>query len=174
MSTTTSPTRPTLAIRPATSEDYDEIGRITVESYLAAGHFTDPEHAYLKFVREVAERHAAAEILVAERAGQVIGAVTLVQAGNRYADIALAGELEFRMLVVDPAAQRSGAGRALVDAVIARARELDGVHTVSLTTGAHWVAAQGLYEGMGFRRATERDWYVPNTDILLVVYTLAL
>ena len=39
------------------------------------------------------------------------------------------------MLAVDPAVQRSGAGRALVRAIVDRARALDGVHAVSLTTG---------------------------------------
>ncbi len=171
---TTATARLPLTIRQATEADYDEIGRITVDSYLAAGHFDDPDHEYLQFVGQVADRHAAAEILVAEHDQQIIGAVTLVQPGNPYADIAEAGELEFRMLVVDPSVQRSGAGRTMVEAVIDRARQIDGVDTVSLTTGGHWEAANALYAAMGFQRATERDWLVPNTDILLKVYVLAL
>lgn len=163
-----------LRIRPAEARDYPHIARITVDAYLQAGHFDDPEHEYLRFVQRVAERHAATEILVAERDEVLIGAVTLVRAGNPYADIALAGELEIRMLVIDPTAQRSGAGRKLLGAVIDRARELRDVHTVSLTTGGEWFAARRLYEAEGFVRVQERDWYVPNTQILLVVYTLEL
>ena len=174
MTTATLAPASTLLIRPATEADYPHIARITVDSYLHAGHFDDPDHEYLQFVQQVAKRHAAAEILVAERDGVVIGSVTLVRPGSEYADIALEGELEFRMLVVDPAVQRSGAGRALLGAVIARARELEDVHTVSLTTGGHWVAARALYEADGFIHASARDWYVPNTEIVLVVYTLAL
>jgi GNAT superfamily N-acetyltransferase len=164
----------TLLIRSATEADYAHIARITVDSYLHAGHFADPDHEYLQFVQQVAARHAVSEILVAERDGVVIGSVTLVRQGTEYADIARDGELEFRMLVVDPAVQRSGAGRALLNAVIARAREIQDVHTVSLTTGGHWAVARALYEADGFVHASARDWYVPNTEIVLVVYTLAL
>lgn len=161
-------------IRPATEADYPHIARITVDSYLHAGHFDDPDHEYLKFVQRVAARHAAAEILVAERDGVVIGSVTLVRPGSGYSDIARDGELEFRMLVVDPAAQRSGAGRALLNAVIARARQLQDVRAVSLTTGGTWAGARALYESVGFVHAPARDWVVPGTGIVLVVYTLAL
>lgn len=174
MTTATLTAASTLVIRSATEADYPHIARITVDSYLHAGHFEDPDHEYLQFVQQVAERHAASEILVAERDGVVIGSVTLVRPGTEYADIAREGELEFRMLVVDPAVQRSGAGRALLNAVIERARQIEDVHTVSLTTGGHWLAARALYEADGFQHASERDWYVPNTEIVLVVYTLAL
>lgn len=174
MTTATMAPASTLQIRPATPGDYPHIARITVDSYLDAGHFEDPDHEYLQFVQQVAERHADSEILVAERDGVVIGSVTLVRPGSEYADIALDGELEFRMLVVDPAVQRSGAGRAMLNAVIARAREIEDVNTVSLTTGGHWVAARALYEADGFTHVAERDWYVPDTEIVLVVYTYAL
>lgn len=163
-----------ITIRQAAAPDYPEIARITVESYLTAGHFDDPDHPYLQVVQQVAERHAAAEILVAERDGAVIGAVTLVRAGNPYADIALENELEFRMLVVDPAVQRSGAGRAMMQEIIRRGREMDGVDTISLTTGATWLAAQALYTNLGFHNVVERNWFVPDTDILLKVYALPL
>lgn len=163
-----------ITIRQATAADYPEIGRITVESYLSAGHFDDPDHPYLQVVQQVAERHAAAEILVAERDGAVIGAVTLVRAGNPYADIALENELEFRMLVVDPAVQRSGAGRAMMQEIIRRGRGMDGVDAISLTTGSNWMAAQALYTHLGFHNVPERDWLVPDTDILLKVYVLPL
>jgi GNAT superfamily N-acetyltransferase len=174
MTTATLAPSSTLLIRPATESDYPHIARITVDSYLHAGHFENPDHEYLQFVQQVAARHAAAEILVAERDGVVIGSVTLVREGTEYADIARSGELEFRMLVVDPVVQRSGAGRALLNAVIDRARDIEGVHTVSLTTGGHWAAARALYETDGFVHAPERDWFVPDTEIVLVVYTFEL
>ncbi|MDT0195687.1 MULTISPECIES: hypothetical protein [unclassified Arthrobacter] len=34
--------------------------------------------------------------------------------------------------------------------------------------------AHALYESLGFRRAPERDWYVPGEDVLLWVFTLQL
>ncbi|MFJ2618882.1 GNAT family N-acetyltransferase [Glutamicibacter sp. NPDC087344] len=163
-----------LVIEPAKPTDYDRVGDITVDAYLAAGHFSDPQHQYLQFVRQVAERAQKAEVYVARRGEHTIASMTLVPFGNDYADIAREGELEIRMLSVDPSVQRSGAGRAMVVAAVERARGLSGVHTVSLTTGADWVAARALYESLGFVRREERDWYVPNTDILLLVYTLTV
>jgi ribosomal protein S18 acetylase RimI-like enzyme len=76
------------------------------------------------------------------------------------------------MLVVDPAVQRSGAGLAMVEAIIAHARSLDGIRAVALTTGGDWESAHGLYRKTGFRRVPERDWYVPGTDIKLLVFRL--
>ncbi|MER8024867.1 GNAT family N-acetyltransferase [Glutamicibacter protophormiae] len=167
-------TRDGLVIEPALPSDYDRVGDITVDAYLAAGHFDDPRHEYMQFVRKVADRAAKAEVYVARRDGSTIASMTLVPFGNEYADIAREGELEIRMLSVDPAVQRSGAGKAMVHAAIDRARQLDGVEVVSLTTGGTWAAARALYESMGFVRCEPRDWYVPNTEILLVVYTLEL
>ena len=163
-----------ITVRPAVESDFDVIARITRDSYLAAGYFEDADHPYMRQVQEVAERAAKATIWVAERDGQVVGSVTLAVAGEPYADIALADELEFRMLVVDPAAQRSGAGKAMVEAIIDHARSLEGINAVALTTGKTWESAHGLYRKTGFQRVPERDWFVPGTDIKLLVYRLDL
>lgn len=159
-----------LTIERARPADYQRIGDLTVDAYLSADHFTDPEDSYLKFVRQVQDRAEACEVYVARREGEIISSMTLMQAGNEYADVAREGELEIRMLSVDPRVQRSGAGRAMVKAAITRATQLPGLHTVSLTTGGGWVAARSLYESLGFVHAPDRDWIVPNTDIRLVVY----
>ncbi len=163
---------PQILIRPAIPADYDAVARITRDAYLAAGYFADADHPYMLQIQDVARRAAQATIWVAERAGRVVGSVTLAVAGEPFADIALADELEFRMLVVDPAVQRSGAGRAMVDAIIAHARALDGIQAVALTTGLTWESAHGLYRKTGFQRVPERDWFVPDTDIKLLVYRL--
>ena len=96
--------------------------------------------------------------------------MTLAVAGEPYADIAQDDELEFRMLVVDPDVQRSGAGKAMVHAILDHARSLPGINAVALTTGLTWESAHGLYQKTGFQRAPERDWVVPDTDIKLLVY----
>jgi GNAT superfamily N-acetyltransferase len=163
-----------ILIRSAVPADYDAVARITRDAYLAAGHFEDADHPYMQQVQRVAQRHQDATIWVAERDGETVGSVTLAVAGEPYADIAQPDELEFRMLVVDPAVQRSGAGKAMVQAIIAHARTLPGVTGVALTTGQTWESAHGLYRNTGFRRVPERDWFVPNTDIKLLVYRLDL
>jgi GNAT superfamily N-acetyltransferase len=166
--------QPQISIRPAVEADFDAIARITADSYLAAGYFDSADHPYMQQIQEVAARAAKATIWVAERDGQVVGSVTLALAGEPYADIALADELEFRMLVVDPAVQRSGAGQAMVQAIIEHAKSLDGINGVALTTGRTWESAHGLYRKTGFRRVPSRDWLIPGTDIKLLVYRLDL
>lgn len=126
----------------------------------------------MQAIQNVAERAGNATVWVAERAGTIVGSVTVARAGEPYADIALDDELEFRMLVVDPAIQRSGAGKALVEAVVEHARSLDGVRAVVLTTGGGWAGARALYGKLGFERTPDRDWFVPGTDIKLLVYRL--
>jgi GNAT superfamily N-acetyltransferase len=164
--------QPQINVRPAVPADYEAIARITRDSYLAAGYFDSADHPYMQQIQDVARRAEQATIWVAERNGRIVGSVTLAVAGEPYADIALDDELEFRMLVVDPAVQRSGAGQALVEAIIAHARSLDGISGVALTTGGTWESAHGLYRKTGFRRVPERDWFVPDTDIKLLVFRL--
>jgi GNAT superfamily N-acetyltransferase len=163
-----------ITVRPAVESDFDAVARITRDSYLAAGYFDDAEHPYMRKVQDVAQRAGQATVWVAERAGAVVGSVTLALAGEPYADIALRDELEFRMLVVDPAVQRSGAGKAMMAAIVDHAKALDGINAVSLTTGSTWESARGLYNKTGFARVPHRDWFVPGTDIKLLVYRLDL
>ncbi|MCU1572957.1 MAG: family N-acetyltransferase [Micrococcaceae bacterium] len=160
----------TITVRSAVPADYADIARITAASYLGAGHFEDPDHPYMQQIALVAERAAAAPVWVAERDGRVVGSVTLAVHGDPFADIARAGELEFRMLVVDPEVQRGGIGRALVAAILDHARKTEGISAVALTTGESWHGARALYDSTGFSRVPERDWFVPNTTIKLLVY----
>jgi GNAT superfamily N-acetyltransferase len=60
----------------------------------------------------------------------------------------------------------------MVEAIIEHARSLAGINAVALTTGQSWESAHGLYRKTGFRRVPERDWFVPGTDIKLLVYRL--
>lgn len=166
--------QPQLTIRPAVEADFADVARITGDSYLAAGYFDDADHPYMVKVMDVAARAEQATIWVAEREGTIVCSVTLALAGEPYADIALPDELEFRMLVVDPAVQRSGAGKAMVNAIISYARTLPGIRAVALTTGKDWESAHGLYRRTGFQRVPERDWFVPGTDTKLLVYRLDL
>ncbi|MDQ0665125.1 N-acetylglutamate synthase-like GNAT family acetyltransferase [Arthrobacter ulcerisalmonis] len=159
-----------LSIRPAIEADFAAVARITGDSYLSAGYFDDAAHPYMVKIMDVAERAGQATVWVAEREGTVIGSVTLALAGEPYADIALHDELEFRMLVVDPAVQRSGAGKAMVDAILSHAHTLPGIRGVALTTGKAWESAHALYRKTGFQRVPERDWFVPGTDTKLLVY----
>lgn len=163
-----------IAVRPITEADYGDVARITAAAYLGAGYFESVEHPYMQKIMRVGERAAVAPIIVAERDGVVVGSATLAVFGDAWADIALKDELEFRLLVVDPAVQRSGAGRTMVEYILERARATDGITAVSLTTGDSWHTAHALYRRLGFARVPERDWPIPENGRMLRVYRMVL
>ena len=163
-----------VTVRPIAPADYAEVARITAAAYMDPGYFDSIEHPYVQKIMRVGDRAAVAPILVAERDGVVVGSVTLAVYGDEWADMAFADELEFRLLVVDPAVQRTGAGRALVQAVIEKARGMDGIRAVGLTTGNDWFGAHALYEALGFTRVPERDWPIPESGKMLRVYRMDL
>lgn len=163
-----------LIVRPITPADYDAVARITASAYLGAGYFDSAEYPYMQKIMRVGERAAVAPMIVAERDGKVIGSATLAVFGQEWADIALEDELEFRLLVVDPAVQRSGAGIAMVNAILEQARNTEGIRAVSLTTGDTWHTAHALYQKLGFTRVPERDWPIPENGKMLRVYRMAL
>ncbi|WP_299165458.1 GNAT family N-acetyltransferase [uncultured Arthrobacter sp.] len=163
-----------LTIRRVTATDYDDVRRITRDAYLHAGYFSEADHPYVQVLANVEHRAEHAEVWVAEEEGVVVGSFAITFEGQRYTDIAIAGELEFRMLAVDPAAQRGGIGRRMVEWIIDYARSLEGIDAVSLTSGSDMVRAHRLYESLGFERVPSRDWWVPDEDIQLWVFRLAL
>ncbi|WGW11623.1 GNAT family N-acetyltransferase [Saxibacter everestensis] len=162
-----------ISIRPATAADYAQVRRITRDAYVKAGYF-ESDHPYLHVLEDVEHRGQHAVVWVAESLDTIVASVTLTFAGQPYSDIAADGELEFRMLAVDPALQRGGVGRTLVKEIIAYARSLDGIEAVSLTSATNMTRAHTLYSSLGFVRVPERDWYVADEDILLWVFRLPL
>lgn len=162
-----------MIVRPALPEEYAQIGELTARVYRTGG-FVPAGHAYLATLRDVATRAAKAELLVAEDGGgRLLGSVTFAAGGTRYADPAAGpDEASFRMLVVDPAARRHGVGEALVRACLERAADL-GARVMRLSTQPEMLAAQRLYERLGFTRTPGSDWS-PIPGVLLITYALAL
>ncbi|MET9597325.1 GNAT family N-acetyltransferase [Streptomyces sp. NPDC006459] len=163
-----------MVIRTAVPADYAELGGITAQAYLADGHLDfNEDDAYLNVLRDVAGRAALAEVLVAEQDGRVLGGVTFAAPGSPLADIAAPDEAEFRMLAVAHTARGQGAGEALVRACIERARAVEGVTGIVLSTQRSMAGAHRIYSRLGFVRTPERDW-APIEGLTLLTYRLKL
>lgn len=100
------------------------------------GWFIDPD-------AELAELPGGYQaILLAREGEEIVGCVALRPLED--------GACEMKRLYVRPTGRGSGAGRALVEASIARAREL-GYATMRLDTLPTMNAARSLYLSLGFR-----------------------
>jgi ribosomal protein S18 acetylase RimI-like enzyme len=159
-----------LTIRPAHPGELAAVGDLTVRAYLADGPISEK---YTAMLADASSRARDAELLVAvDSDDHLLGTVTIALPGGEFADVARDGELEFRMLAVDPSARRRGVGEALVRTVIDRARFL-GLPRVILSSQQTMTAAHRIYERFGFRRHPDRDWVVPP-NLKLIVFVLDL
>lgn len=159
-----------LKVRPIRPDEHALVGDLTVGAYLADD-LVGPEYA--EVIRDVAARAAVATVLVAELDGTPVGSVTFARGGQPYAEHAAADEAEIRMLGTARAARGQGAGTALTEECVRRAREA-GCSAVRLSTQADMHAAHRIYERLGFLRTPERDWSpVPGVDLLTYVLPLA-
>ncbi|MEV6930445.1 GNAT family N-acetyltransferase [Dactylosporangium sp. NPDC051485] len=156
---------PELLVRLAEPGEHDAVARLTVAAYRADGQLeAAPEYA--EVLADVAGRAAAAEVLVAVLDGVCLGAVTFTLPGGAYAEVSKSGEAEFRTLAVDPAAQRRGVARALVQACIDRAAEL-GCAALVICVRHDNPGAHALYGRFGFARDPSLDWSpVPGIELL--------
>lgn len=162
----------TVTIRPVQQEDLETVGDLTARAYLDGGHITADNDFYLVKLRDAAARADRAEVLVADDGAAVLGSVTVARYGSSFTELAGPGELEFRMLAVAPEASGRGAGRALVQAVLDRARA-EGWSRVVLCSQESMTTAHRLYRGFGFQRAPARDWE-PVAGLRLMAFLLEL
>jgi ribosomal-protein-alanine N-acetyltransferase len=105
-------------------------------------------------------RRQSAALIVAERAGKVVGYAVLWFAAD---------EAELGDMAVLPEARRRGLGRWLLDAALAEAARR-GAERVYLEVRASNAAARSLYEGAGFSTAGVRPGYYsePEEDAILM------
>jgi ribosomal protein S18 acetylase RimI-like enzyme len=152
------PSAPAIAVRPATRADLAALGRLAA-LLVRMHHDFDPQrfmpatprtqHGYASWLGSQLEEKTAI-VLVAERAGEVVGYTYSGVEGPDW--MALRGPaVVLHDIVVDPAHRRQGVGRALLEATIA-ALEARRVPRVVLHTAARNEAAHGLFEQAGFRR----------------------
>jgi predicted N-acetyltransferase YhbS len=165
-------------VRAATPEDFEVLGELTVRAY--ARLFDEDLGDYTEELRNVASRAKDSEVLVALVDDEVVGGVTYVPDASRamseFDDLDAAG---VRMLAVDPDRQGLGAGRALLDACVTRARDARRARVILHSTPEMRVA-HVLYGSFGFERAPHLDVAVrepPYSDaepLLLMAFILEL
>jgi ribosomal protein S18 acetylase RimI-like enzyme len=162
-------------IRSVRRAEYQEAGRVTASAYeVFAPGGASPNADYLGRVADVAARADHALVLGAFEDGRVLGTVTLelnrrIPGGHPRAPLE-EDQANVRMLGVDPAAQRRGIGRRLMEASIDAARQA-GKGRVTLETTEEMTAAQKLYEAMRFVRGPDLVW---DDGFRLRTYELAL
>lgn len=162
----------TVVVREAVPAEYTRIGDLTVAAYSIFPE-TDDASGYVDELRDVAGRARACPVYIAldPASGDVIGGATYVPGpGTPLSELEREGEAGIRMLAVAPEAQGKGAGTALLEALIARARA-DGRRGMALYTLPAMTAAHRLYERYGFRRDPTRDWQF-DPGLLLLAYSV--
>jgi GNAT superfamily N-acetyltransferase len=147
-------------VRPMRDDEADHVGELTLAAYDAYGRLTG---SYRETLGDPRSRGGCTALLVAEHDGEVVGSVTFILPGDEQweARPRPAGDAGFRMLAVDPRREGHGAGRALVEACIERARRHGARRLV--VTSMHWMTrAHRLYERLGFVRRHDLDVRFPS------------
>lgn len=166
-----------MLVRPANPDEYGRLGDITYRAYAAIDPYIDVPYGDTNYgdeLRDVATRAAVALVLAAiDGDGTVVGGVTYVgDPASPVAEFTDPDAAGIRMLAVDPDCQRTGAGAALTQACIARAK-LDGKKWLVLHSTPFMTAAHRIYERLGFVRDESMDWE-PIPDFLLLGFRLEL
>lgn len=166
-------------IRDALPTEMAEIGQLRVTAYRAGGHLS-ANSAYEAPLRELGV-DGVGDVLVAvtppqsspaRRDGAISGTVMLQVWPHAGQVVTGPAEAEIRALAVAPHAQGAGVGRALLQAIIERAKA-SGVRHLVLLTHCDMHAARRLYERAGFRRLPGRD-RSPAPGVMLVAYGMPL
>ncbi len=159
-------------VRVARPDDVAAAGALTAEAYIADG-LLDDDDGYAAELRDAQRRAAEAVLLVAVSATPdgreaVVGSITVAPYGSSYAEVSEPGEVELRMLAVAPEARHQGIAAGLMRAALREALA-GGARRVVLSTQDAMVAAQRLYDRLGFVREPDRDW--GHEVVHLRVYT---
>lgn len=160
-----------VTVRLVEPSEHDVVAALLVDAYTSDYDIPDDYRASLS---AVAERATAHEVWVAvDDAGQILGTVATPRAGSLISELALAGELDFRLLGVSPAARGRGVGETLTRHVVDLARQR-GASRVVMNSGPQMISAHRLYHRLGFARFHERETRVLDDGTRLFAFVLEL
>jgi ribosomal protein S18 acetylase RimI-like enzyme len=145
-----------ITIRLVEPHEYERVSALTVAAYTAD--YNDLPDDYLAELAAVEDRAVAHQVWVAvdEETGVILGTMATGKPGRPISGLALEGELDYRLLAVDPAARGRGVGRALTEFTYVLARKR-GLHRVVMNSAGIMVGAHRLYFSLGFERVPERE-----------------
>lgn len=164
-----------LHLRDALDTESDVILSITLAAYDQYKSAYRPEfwEAYRLNIVEQFTKENAAQKIVAERGGAIVGSVLLFPPSPTDASDAERAPLpEIRLLAVTPAARGLGVGSALLEECIQRTRA-SGALALGLHSMEVMSVAIGMYERTGFVRDPRTD-FQPTPAVLVMGYRLDL
>ena len=162
-------------LRDAGPEELDEVSELIRDAYLEYQAHFPPERweGYVRDMMDVRSRLGVADLIVAEVAGRLLGAVTFYpEASHSDRERWPVGWAGVRLLAVLPDARGLGIGKALMDECLRRCRQR-AVPTLGLHTTEPMNVARGMYERMGFVRTPEYDFHV-GQGLVVMAYRLDL
>ena len=126
-----------------------------------------PKPAYTALLKELETKHArpGGTVKLALHAG--------VPVGCGMSHTLKPGVAEIKRVYIRETARGLGAGRAIMEALVAQIRE-DGFHRILMDTGLPQVAAQKLYLSMGFRLRGPYEEMPPITEGKMVFFEMDL
>jgi ribosomal protein S18 acetylase RimI-like enzyme len=160
-------------IRQAWSEEFERIGRLTVDIYanLPSMPTRNEQPEYYSMVQDVAKRasNPAIRIFAAiAPPGEILGSVDFIHDMTQYGSGGSASQVPhaagMRLLAVDDCYKGKGIGKALTQRCIKEARHL-GKKTFVLHTTQAMQIAWAMYEGVGFKRFPSIDFKQENLDV---------
>ncbi|MGI9823732.1 GNAT family N-acetyltransferase [Agromyces sp. Marseille-Q5079] len=164
--------RDDLVIRLVRDDELDAVAALSLRAYEIAYDLSD---GYRASIAEVAPRARDHQVWVAadRTTGELLGSVATPRRGGTISPLAQPGELDFRLLAVDPPARGRGVGEALTRLVIELAR-LRGLDRVVMNSGEQMTGAHRLYGRLGFSRLGEREHDIVDGDrrIRLFAFTI--
>lgn len=138
---------------PAVSDP--ELSALLTSAYVGGG-FTSPERAVTVFAPRAVRQRGQLILARARRDHALAGMVVVVPPSSPARRVAEADEAELHLLAVDPRHRGRGLGRALITTAL-DSIDRQGFRKTVLWTQPSMVAAQRLYEGLGFARNAARD-----------------
>ena len=162
-------------VRDAKVEDLDYVALLIRDAYQEYQANFPPEvwEGYARDIMDVRSRLDISELIVAENAGGLVGAVTFYPNASPSDQGGWPpGWTGVRLLAVHPDARGMGVGRVLMDECLRRSRQI-GARTLGLHTTELMAVARGMYERMGFVRVPEFDFH-PAPGAVVMAYRLDL